>query len=194
MDQWIRFANSLKLRLAMRVKYAAPDLSKAEAEEAVAAGVLEFNDDNAVIETNADYANRYNTITQWGEFRMSADMESILKGYLDPRVANYAAPALISDPTDDPAGISFPYEGMRNGQSKIDKQAIKFNDIASDMAAPYKENGVPGPDWIVMNAAKSYFLRAEGALEGYNIGRRNRPELLRAGHRYLARAIRVRRH
>ena len=169
-DQWIRFANSLKLRLAMRVKYAAPELSKAEAEEAVASGVLESNDDNAVIETNADYANRYNTITQWGEFRMSADMESILKGYQDPRVASYVAPAAIPDPTDDPAGVSFPYEGMRNGQSKLDKQAIRFIEIASDMAAPYTENGVPGPDWMVMNAAESYFLRAEGALEGYNMG------------------------
>ena len=169
-DQWIRFANSLKLRLAMRVRYADEDLSKAEAEEAVAAGVLESNDDNAIIETNADYANRYNTITQWGEFRMSADMESILKGYLDPRVANYVAPAAIPDPTDDPAGVAFPYEGMRNGQTKVVKQGTKFNDIASDMAAPYKENGVPGPDWIVMNAAESFFLRAEGALAGYNMG------------------------
>ncbi len=169
-DQWIRFANTLKLRLAMRVKYAEPGLSQSEAEEAVAGGVLESNDDIAEVETNADYANRYNTITQWGEFRMSADMESILKGYQDPRVASYVAPAANPDPTDDPAGVDFPYEGMRNGQLKIDKQAIKFNDIASDMAAPFKENGVAGPNWVVMTAAESYFLRAEGALEGYNMG------------------------
>ena len=169
-DQWLTFANTLRLRLAMRVKYADPPLSQSEAEKAVADGVMETNDDNAVVETNADYTNKYNTITQWGEFRMSADMESILKGYKDPRADFYVAPAAEPDPSDDPSGISFPYEGMRNGQSKVDKQGIPFNTIASDMAAPYTAPGVAGPDWIVMKASEAYFLRAEGALEGWNMG------------------------
>ncbi len=169
-DQWLKFANTLRLRLAIRAKYADPALSKAEAEKAVADGVLTANDDNAIIATNPDFTNKYNTITQWGEFRMSADMESILKGYQDPRVVAYVAPAAEPDPADDPAGISFPYEGMRNGQSKADKQGTDFNNIASDMAAPYTENGAAGPDWIVMRAAESFFLRAEGTLEGWNMG------------------------
>lgn len=168
-DQWLRFTNTLRLRLAMRVRYADPDLAQAEAEKAVAAGVIESNDDNAFIETNADFNNPYNTITQWGEFRMSADMESILKGYKDPRVAFYAAPAAEPDPTDDP-GVPFPYEGLRNGQSKADKQGIAFNVIASDMAAPYTERGAPGPAWPIIKAAEAYLLRAEGALVGWNMG------------------------
>ena len=169
-DNWLKFANTLRLRLALRVKYVEPALSQSEAEKAVADGVMESNDDNALVITDADYTNKYNTITQWGEFRMSADMESILKGYLDPRISFYAAPANEPDPSDDPAGIPFPYEGMRNGQSKADKQGIAFNDIASDMADPYTENGAPGPDWYIMRAAESFFLRAEGALEGWNMG------------------------
>lgn len=168
-DQWLKFANTLRLRLAMRIKYADPDRSKSEAEKAVADGVLESNDDNAVIETNPDFTNKYNTITQWGEFRMSADMESILKGYEDPRVAHYVAPAAVTDPSDDPSGIEFPYEGMRNGQSKADKQGTDFNSIASDMAAPYTARGAAGPNWVIMKASEAYFLRAEGALENYNM-------------------------
>lgn len=170
-DQWIKFANTLRLRLAMRVKYVAPELSRTEAEKAVAGALLESNDDNAIITTSApDFTNPYNTITQWGEFRMSADMESILKGYEDTRVQYYVAPAAEPDPSDDPADISFPYEGMRNGQSKVDKQGINFNALASDMAAPYTEAGAAGPNYVVMNAAEAYFLRAEGALEGWNMG------------------------
>ncbi len=170
-DQWIKFANTLRLRLAMRVKYVDAALSKTEAEKATTLGeFIEANSDNAVIETSADFRNPYNTITQWGEFRMSADMESILKGYEDSRIQYYAAPAAEPDPSDDPAGISFPYEGMRNGQSKVDKQANNFNALASDMAPAYTVAGGAGPNYIAMNAAESYFLRAEGALEGWNMG------------------------
>ena len=169
-DQWLRFASTLRLRLAMRVKYADPELSQTEAEKAVADGLLESNDDNAQIATSPDFRNPYNTITQWGEFRMSADMESILKGYQDPRMASYAAPAAQPDPSDDPAGVEFPYEGMRNGQTKADKESTPFNTIASDMAAPYTAAGVQGPNVMIMKASESFFLRAEGALEGWNMG------------------------
>lgn len=169
-DKWLRFANSLRLRLAMRVRYADPALAKTQAEKAIQDGVIESNDQNALAMSSTDWKNNYTTITQWGEFRMSADMESILKGYKDPRVKNYFSPAQEPDPTDDPPGIPFPYEGMRNGQSKTDKQSIPFNDIMSDMAAPYIEAGGAGPDWPVMRAAEVYFLRAEGALLGWNMG------------------------
>ncbi|WKN41879.1 SusD/RagB family nutrient-binding outer membrane lipoprotein [Tunicatimonas pelagia] len=170
-DQWLKFANTLRLRLAMRVKYVDPTLSQTEAEKAAVLGqFIEENGDNAIIETNPDFRNPYNTITQWGEFRMSADMESILKGYEDPRMQFYAAPAAEPDPTDDPAGVEFPFEGMRNGQSKVDKQGTNFNAVASDMAPAYTVAGAPGPEYVAMNAAESFFLRAEGALEGWNMG------------------------
>lgn len=50
LNKWIKFANSLKLRLAMRLVYADPDKAKAMAEEAVNpnnGGVIESNADNA---------------------------------------------------------------------------------------------------------------------------------------------------
>ncbi len=170
-DQWLKFANTLRLRLAMRVKYADPSLSQTEAEKAASLGeFIEDNGDNAIIETNPDFRNPYNTITQWGEFRISADMESVLKGYEDPRMQFYAAPAAEPDPSDDPAGVSFPYEGMRNGQSQVAKQGNDFNALASDMSPAYTAPGAPGPDYVAMNAAESFFLRAEGALEGWNMG------------------------
>ncbi len=101
---------------------------------------------------------------------MSADAESIYKGYLDPRIQNNYAPSAIPDPTDDYDGVEFPYEGMRNGQTKSDRQGISFNFLCSDMAAPYTVLGGAGPNWFVMRAFETYLLRAEGTLEGWNMG------------------------
>ncbi len=57
---------------------------------------------------------------------MSSDMESIMKGYLDPRVQSYFHVAQNPDKTDDPSGVVFDFEGMRNGQTKSNRQGIKF--------------------------------------------------------------------
>jgi len=169
-NSWLKFANTLRLRLAMRVKYVAPGLAQSNAEAAIADGVMLANTDNATIGTDLNFTNSYTTITQWGEFRMSGDMESILKGYQDPRVATYYAPAVEPDATDDPAGVEFPYEGMQNGQTAESKATISFNTLASNMAGPYTLGGDPGPTVIIMAAAEAYFLRAEAALEGWSAG------------------------
>ncbi|MBK8501401.1 MAG: SusD/RagB family nutrient-binding outer membrane lipoprotein [Saprospiraceae bacterium] len=169
-DKWTKFANSLKLRLAMRVRYVDAGLAKTNAESAVASGIIELNTDNGFVKTSNNWRNSYTTITQWSEYRMSGDMESILKGYLDPRMAMYFAPAKQPDPSDDPPGISFPYEGMRNGQSKEAKQGSGFNEKASDQSAPYTLAESAGPPWPLIKASEVYFLRAEGALIGWNMG------------------------
>jgi len=169
-DSWLKFANSLRLRIALRVKYVDAAKSKTEAEKAVSDGIIEDNSFNAQISTSTNFRNHYTTITQWGEFRMSADMESILKGYQDPRISSYFAPAAEPDPSDDPAGLLFDYEGIRNGQLKADKQGIAFNNLASDMAAAFTTADSPGPNVSIMDASEVFFLRAEGALEGWSMG------------------------
>ena len=73
----------------MRVKYIDPALSQSEAEKAVADGVMESNDDSAFITTTVNSRNPYWIITNWGEFRMSALMESVMVGYDDPRTGVY---------------------------------------------------------------------------------------------------------
>ena len=52
-------------------------------------------------------------IMDWNEFRMSAAMESVLKGYADPRMPIYFLPAKT---TGD-------YEGLRNGLTSADMAA-----------------------------------------------------------------------
>jgi hypothetical protein len=166
--QWLKFANSLRLRLALRVKYVDPGLAKTQAEKAVADGVITANADNAFIKTNPNTLNPFTTITDWGEFRMSALMESVLKGYGDPRLAVYFNPAVDGDSDGD----GNPYEGLRNGQLKVDKTP-KLNSAHSDMNTTYLPLGAKGgknPPHKVMSASEIAFLRAEGALEGWNMG------------------------
>ena len=166
-SQWITFANSLRLRLAMRLKYVDPGFSKSVAEKAVAAGVMTSNGDNADLITTANSLNPFSTITNWGEFRMSALMESTLKGFGDPRLESYFNPAADGD-SDGDGNL---YEGLRNGQAKVDKVPA-LNTGNSDMNTKWLPLGRGGanPPIKVMHASEMYFLRAEGALEGWNMG------------------------
>lgn len=163
---WLKFANSLKLRMALRIKYADPGTAQAMAEQAVASGVMLSVADNATILTTSDSPNPINTITNWGEYRMSAAMESILKGYDDPRMPVYFSPAVDGD-TD---GDGIPYEGLRNGQSKVELGNNKNNNH-SDLGAAFLPDNIGGNERIVvLRSGEVYLLRAEGALEGWNMG------------------------
>ena len=166
-DQWLTFANSLQLRLAMRVRYVEPELAQQEAEEAVAAGVMTSNEDNAQLLTTPNSRNQYTIITDWGEFRMSSAMESTLEGFQDPRKELYYSAAVSGDSDDDGS----PYEGMRNGLPRTQKGS-QLNDLYSDMGTQWLNDnrGGTNPPIRIMSAAEVYFLRAEGALQGWAMG------------------------
>lgn len=163
-DQWLTYANSLRLRLAMRLSYVEPVLAQQEAEKAVTAGVMTVNNDNAeVLTTPINSLNFYARITYINEFRMSATPESVMGGYNDPRLSVYFAPAEVGGG----------FHGIRNGLSRAAKgDRINLQNTHSFVAQKYRPiaNGGTSPPWEVMNAAEVYFLRAEGALRGWNMG------------------------
>ncbi|BDD11889.1 hypothetical protein FUAX_43210 (plasmid) [Fulvitalea axinellae] len=166
-DRWRTFANTLRLRMALRVKYVEPALAKEQAEKAVSDGVMEDIRDNALIATSKTRKNPYNLITLWGkEFRMSSSMESVLKGYDDPRLPIYFAPAVLGDSDGD----GLPYEGLRNGETEADKTNINFGDLCSTIGPRWLPNGPDTNPIQVMRTAEAYLLRAEGALEGWAMG------------------------
>ncbi|MGC1243672.1 MAG: SusD/RagB family nutrient-binding outer membrane lipoprotein, partial [Chryseosolibacter sp.] len=139
-DKWLRFANSLRLRLAMRVKYADYDLAKAQAEKAIADGVIETNDQNALLLTTPTSRNPYWIITDWGEFRMSAVMESVLTGFDDPRTEIYFSPTQNYVTT----GTGKPYRGLRNGLPKVQLNQGALNLAHSDMGKLFLNQGRGG--------------------------------------------------
>jgi len=122
-DKWIRFANSMRLRLALRVSAVGAALAKAEAEAAVAPGVLTSNVDDAFLRVTTNSLNPMCQATAWNEFRMSAAMESVLKGYNDPRMAKMYAPI--------PGTSNF--KGLRNGYSQVQLGLPKMHQVPIPM-------------------------------------------------------------
>lgn len=167
-SSWRKLAESLRLRLAMRVRFADPALAKTQAEKAYASGQLITSPAGAAqIAVDNTNRNPLETITDWGEFRMSATMESILKGYGDPRMTTYFDPAVDGDSDGD--GI--PYEGLQNGQTKV-ALGVSKNAGHSDINVFYRDVAKSGsnPSIDVMLASEVHFLLAEAALAGYSVG------------------------
>lgn len=154
--KWIKFANSLRLRLAMRIVYADAAKAQIEAEAAVnhPHGVLTDNADNAFLRSGngINFNNPlYIICFNFDDIRMGANMESFLKGYNDPRMAAMFNPA--------PNGN---YHGIRNG--------IVINNKAA-YSQPFSTLKIePSTPILWMAAPEMFFLRAEGALRGWNMG------------------------
>jgi len=156
---WIKFANTLRLRLAMRIVYANATLAQTEAEKSIANpfGVITSANDRAQIQHSAityfhplyEIAYTFNA----GEARMSATMDAYMNGYADPRLGVYFTKA--SDGK---------YHGVRQGIITTTWTPYTAATISS-----FNINTTTTPIvWIT--AAESYFLRAEGALRGWNMG------------------------
>lgn len=161
-DKWILFANTLRLRIAMRMSKVEPALAKTEAEEAVAGGVLTTNAHDAFLKVTANSFNPMNQATAWNEFRMSAAMESVLKGFVDPRISKYYAPV---------PGTVGTFKGLRNGYTQGELGAAENNAGATSNVADQFLPAVQATNpFAIMYASEAYFLRAEGALKGWNMG------------------------
>jgi hypothetical protein len=147
-SKWVRFANTLRLRLAIRIAKTDPDKAKAEGEKALShsLGILATNADN--FNVRIPTAHPLNVINNsWGDIRVGASVESILGGYDDPRLSKYALPA-----TD--AAVSGQFKGIRHG-------------IDIDAKSRYADYSklVTFPDQIqLMTAAEAWFLKAEAAV------------------------------
>ena len=111
MLKWKKFANSLRLRVANRVKVAIP-AAQAHITDAIASGVMTSNADNAA----QPYSNNLLTpspmftavfVNSRTDFKVTSTMVSVLKGQrgnftaVDPRLFKYAAPVYEVDASDN---------------------------------------------------------------------------------------------
>ena len=154
--KWIRYANSLKLRLALRLTNVDPQLAQQMAEEAVNddGGLLNSNEDNALL-TLQNVENPYwKTGTSWNETRINAALMSFMEGYQDPRSSAYFT-------SSEYGSTEFPYFAMRSGQENVIKSVYeKYS----------KPNFAKADKVLMFCSAEVAFLRAEGALRGWNMG------------------------
>ena len=156
-SKWVKFANTLKLRMAMRISNAAPELARQKAEEAVssALGVMTVAADAAWSTYNDGQNPYYRAESSWNDLRLSANVGSYLGGYADPRLSVYANPA---EYTED-AGVV----GVRSGVDQTQYTHSTYQYYS-------KTNIGAGDPLLVMPASEAYFLRAEGVLKGWNMG------------------------
>ncbi|MCD8072542.1 MAG: SusD/RagB family nutrient-binding outer membrane lipoprotein, partial [Alistipes sp.] len=159
-QKWIKFGNSLKLRLAMRIKYVEPALAQQYAVEAVthSIGVMTDNSDNVLVMPPSASYSYVNPLTMlwkgYGETKMGATMDSYMNGYSDPRREKYFT---VVDATGN--SYNGQYKGARYGYTQASGYAVA--------STPTLDEGDPLP---FMTAAEVYFLRAEGAIEGWDMG------------------------
>ena len=102
-SKWVLFANSLKLRMAMRLTYVDEAQAKTKALEAINGGVIESNADNAKFQPTL---NRCAMIwNDWQDHVISADLDSYMNGYNDPRRAKMFTSVTVTEKIKDPAVI-----------------------------------------------------------------------------------------
>lgn len=152
--KWLKFANTLRLRLAIRISKADPVKAKTEGEAALSnpGGLLETNADNANVDIGTNYQplSSKSGITSWGDINIGAPLACYLNGYSDPRVANYMNKA-------NDAAVAGQYIGIRNG---IDIDA-------NGRYVGYSQL-VDFPDRMqLMVAAEAWFLKAEAGMKGW---------------------------
>ncbi|MCM1503454.1 MAG: SusD/RagB family nutrient-binding outer membrane lipoprotein [Bacteroidales bacterium] len=145
--QWLKYANSLKLRMAMRLSYVKPELAREKAAEAIAGGVILSNADNAAMHAAE---NRTTLIyNDWADHRVGADILCYMNGYNDPRrekmftmVTHHYA-----------SGDETIYIGIRIGIDVYGKSSAvaNYSNLIVDSGTPY----------LWMNAAEVSFLMSE---------------------------------
>ena len=155
MAKWQRFANSLRLRLAMHLTVADPAKAQSEAAAAFAAGVFTDNSDNAELMYLATSPNRnpiYNDARGRDDYGMSKTYVDSLTSWADPRLPVFAQ--------INPANTGF--QGLPNGLN--DGEGTPIVNI-SRFGAFWRET--PNAPMELLSYSEVLFLEAEAAERGW---------------------------
>lgn len=178
---WIRFANSLKLRMAIHMSKVEPATAKQWAEEAVAGGVIEnTTDEIGLFPSLLGSAHPLAEITGWNDIVMGASFINLLQNLDHPYMKYLFTKNSIALEKSKQAvsGTSAPavtpkesvYVGMRNGVIPGEGQAAANNPYCGYSTLDRTYFSECNPPLYLMKMSEVCFLRAEGALRGWNMG------------------------
>jgi len=159
--EWLKFANSLRLRLAMRLVKIDAATAQAQAEKAMADpdGLLSAPGDDALVAQSGGRNNDIWTVAaSYGDCRMNAALLTYMTGYHDPRLPMYATPATTSAVA---AAAPGGYEGIRIG-ALVDKSVYGVY-ASPNTTTTFTQTA----SQYFMTAAEMWFLKAEAALRGW---------------------------
>lgn len=159
-SKWVKLANSLMLRMAVRVHFKDEALAKvyiAKALDPANGGVIEATADEAKIGNSEKQPLAHPaliSVDQYNETRMGATIWSYLHGYNDPRLEKYFKQGTYRDKT------GYYFLPPTNDQPKKES---KEPDVAQYASKPNFTNDTP-LYWF--RASETFFLKAEAALYG----------------------------
>jgi hypothetical protein len=176
MTKWKKLANSLKMRVGIRLADVNPEMAENAVAEAHNAGIITSNDDNALFEYKAQPNNNpiHDAYIGRDDFAVSNTLVDFMKGNDDPRISAYAAKTYTAEdgsPVEDANGneierpssvddyIGFPY-GEAQGQATTRKGTYEW----SRPSLRVREATAPA---IFMTAAEMLFDQAEAAQRGW---------------------------
>ncbi|WP_136668910.1 SusD/RagB family nutrient-binding outer membrane lipoprotein [Flavobacterium sp. H122] len=153
-NHWLKFANSLKLKIAMRLSDVNASVSKTAAEQAVAAGVFTSNSDNATIQYEA---NPTNANPLWVDLVQSNRTDFVVANTVvdymnaknDPRREFYFDDNLVGG-----------YEGGTYGASNNYNSKTHIGDLMHQQTFR----------GVLLDYSEVQFLLAEAAARTYNTG------------------------
>lgn len=152
--QWKKFANSLKLKLALTISDADAATAKTAAESAIAGGVFTSNDDNAKF----PYASiTPNTNPVWVDLVQSGRLDFVAASTITDKMTALNDPRLPLFFTLDPKG------GYSGGTPGVSSAYANFSHPAVALTAANFEGNI-------LDYAEVQFLIAEAAARGYTTG------------------------
>ncbi|RMG23596.1 MAG: SusD/RagB family nutrient-binding outer membrane lipoprotein [Bacteroidetes bacterium] len=180
LTKWKKFANSLMLRLAMRISKVDPGTAQEYVQKAIAGGVMESNDDMAWIQMaegpsqwfNQNGISRALIPDDWGANNMlSKTLVDFLQSRNDPRLTIFAVRGKWGGPyltaPEDQIGMPNGYDATTIREylgvtDPIDRELefSRLNPLMLDVDDPF----------IFMTHAEVEFLLAEAALKGWHNG------------------------
>jgi len=159
---WKQFANSLRLRFALRIADRLPDLAKTTLQEVAAegSGYINSNDEIAqLVYRDAPYRNPVSSSFEAREdYRVSKTMVDKLRDLNDPRLSVYADRTKTATPQE--------YVGLPNGLTSSEASSIGF-DLTSRPGIYFRQPKAPA---VILSYSEVLFGLSEAVSRGFITG------------------------
>ncbi|MFA6871909.1 MAG: SusD/RagB family nutrient-binding outer membrane lipoprotein [Bacteroidaceae bacterium] len=180
-ESWKRLANSLKLRMALHIVEVDPIKAKKWAEEAVASGVIEAGNREAYVDPGKEFSAQHPLFfiaRLWKDTRLNASFESIMESLNLPtkevlfttnkgKIYDHEGHLALNDEED-----LEDFDNPTNPRMVGIRAGVPMKPRSDDntyLNYSYLGDKFSSECVYLFRMSECYFLRAEGALRGWNM-------------------------